>query len=747
MRPIHEIPTVALVAVLCSATAAAQTLLPRPHLPVHEEQIGEHTELWACGNDYKVRLDDGITFIPRLGRGAAQNAEFHWRTSGLSDRLGNTLPASAQAAPQPRGFCTEIAHGWARECYDVLDEGLEQSFVFAERPPLAGDLELRGAVAGNLVGERTAPRHASLRFSDAAGNAVVAYGAAFAIDRTGVRRPLQTCFAGGEIRIQLPAELLATACYPLVVDPLLTPQLLAASSPSLRWQSQALAVTPSPTAHPTGQAMLLFTSASDSDVYLEVYGDDLTAGGVGLFGVFSNSTSEEHADLTASDAGTRWLLVFDRAGASAPLFHCVHDVANQASNFAYYPLAAPAGSHETLPRLGGSFSGSSKNVLVVREQHGSGSSVGRVVASLLDVRTLHETTPFQLSSSLLFTAAGQPAVSKDAAGVYWLCAWQSSSTLAPGFRVQARRVDVFGNVSAASFASDRTALPVHEIAPRIDGAFGHYTLTWGEVDRITYPSLIAGDESMSLRAMRVDWPLFAAAPTTLPSQELVSRSTRTLRACDTAFDTRTRSHWFLGFQDLATQDLRIAVTGMTGRSLRQEVVHAASATAHGTGLALSFVPADWLARAIYSVTSPTSESLFMSGAAHPDNPVTLYGAPSCSAATNAVTGRFLRGNQFAAIELDGAAPNQLAVLFLGAAPTAVPLAGLGLPGCSAVVDIGGGLIAAPMGITSAAGRLEQQIPLPETLPTFDLFAQWLYLSPPANAFGALTTYGLQLRVR
>ena len=50
-------------------------------------------------------------------------------------------------------------------------------------------------------------------------------------------------------------------------------------------------------------------------------------------------------------------------------------------------------------------------------------------------------------------------------------------------------------------------------------------------------------------------------------------------------------------------------------------------------------------------------------------------------------------------------------------------------------------------MTNAGGAAEIVVPLPESIPVADLFAQWLHVTPGANPGNALTTYGVQLRIR
>ena len=99
--------------------------------------------------------------------------------------------------------------------------GLEQTFVIASRPGGRGDLIVRGAVSSDLRAEELAATHQSLRFVDRAGQSILEYGAAFAVDARGIRHPMRTSYAGGELRLTLDATVLEQVEFPLTVDPLI----------------------------------------------------------------------------------------------------------------------------------------------------------------------------------------------------------------------------------------------------------------------------------------------------------------------------------------------------------------------------------------------------------------------------------------------------------------------------------------------------------------------------------------------
>lgn len=722
----------------------AQSLPATRTVSIHAQTLADSTELWASGDDYKVRLDAGVAFVPRLGRSAAVNAEFRWRTLGLAGVGGSELLA-VPGATAHSDHVAERDLSFARERYEPLPGGVEQTFAFDRRPALTGDLVLRGAIEGNVTpGERPA-QHAPIVCRDSLGRAVVEYGAAFAVDALGRTMPLSTSAVAGEIRIHLPESLLASANYPLTIDPLLSPLLLTSTTAAGSDLDMVVtARTNLPVQYPIAVAHRRVFSATDADVELRVYKDDYSAEEK-VFSEPSGSENEESLDLAVGAGGSKWVLAWSRVGSNQPSFYHVHDVGNTAYDPTYYILTRPWGNHDTHPRIGGSLSGATPNVLVVRERFAPGATTSTVVAGLLDLVT-HQETTFQLSTTAAFSTASHPTISKDAAGLYWLVAWQSSSGLFPRHRLWGKRVDVSGNVSTATVSSDRAAAPVHEIAPFVGGTLGRYTIAYGEVDQSVSAGLIAGDEAMALRTLRVDWPPLGNL-TTQPSQEIAASSQRRLRLMDCAYDSRTRSHWGIAWLDTMLHNLEFAVTGMTGRAVRSEHVYQSASTEHGLWASIAFDPVSW-AFFIHYLTGTVDESWsHVRMEVHPDNPVTLHGVPNCSSATPTVGGRFLRGNEFASVQLNNAAPNQLAVLFLSTAAGNVSLDPFGFTGCTLLLDLGPALLGSLSVVTSAAGFAQQTIALPETLLSFDLFAQWAQLAPGANPANITATYGLQIRVR
>lgn len=115
-----------------------------------------------------------------------------------------------------------IQRGTVLERLENTEEGVEQSFTFAERPSGSGDVEVRIAVTGEVfVGET----EGGLHFADVDSGLGIRYGKATWIDARGVRTPVASRFGDGHITLTVPAEVLEGSAYPAVLDPIVGPEI------------------------------------------------------------------------------------------------------------------------------------------------------------------------------------------------------------------------------------------------------------------------------------------------------------------------------------------------------------------------------------------------------------------------------------------------------------------------------------------------------------------------------------------
>ncbi|MEM7310914.1 MAG: hypothetical protein AAF682_29865 [Planctomycetota bacterium] len=162
----------------------------------------------------------GPSFLPALGPDAERamplELELH------SARRGDVeLDASLRSGPKVDGAVVTYDRGTDQlrfvERYDVLREGIEQSFVFPELPG-EGDLVVRVAYDTPLSLTRADAEGLRFEHADLGG---VAVGAVTGIDARGRTVPGRLRLDGDVIEMMLPASFVDTAEFPLVLDPLI----------------------------------------------------------------------------------------------------------------------------------------------------------------------------------------------------------------------------------------------------------------------------------------------------------------------------------------------------------------------------------------------------------------------------------------------------------------------------------------------------------------------------------------------
>lgn len=217
--------------------------------------------IWASGAAYKVSFHDGATVVPYLGRGYERNQDWRWRT--VSATVGETELCTQAPRLSHTAFRAEYDLGGIVEAWDVRDEGVEQTFVLTAPPRNGGELVIRGRVTGPLSATDRGAAHGDVLFHDAAGNAVLRYGAATAIDARGDTRPMTTAVDGGEVTLRLDAGWLRAAQYPVVVDPLVGIALIVQHGAPVG--DMAMTCTYLPPGD-TWHAQVRWASATDADL-------------------------------------------------------------------------------------------------------------------------------------------------------------------------------------------------------------------------------------------------------------------------------------------------------------------------------------------------------------------------------------------------------------------------------------------------------------------------------------------------
>lgn len=180
--------------------------------------------LWVLGDDYKLALDrDGARFRARAD--AHQRAHTLALGPVVAMVDGRELPVDAKVEPALHGPNAYFARGTLVEVWQFAPDGARQHFLLPEPPP-AGDLRLRLPLGGDLQQE---PGDGPLTFAAADGTRVT-YGDWLACDVGGAACTGHPTVVDGAIELRLPAAFLATANYPLWIDPLVAAATLLSTT-------------------------------------------------------------------------------------------------------------------------------------------------------------------------------------------------------------------------------------------------------------------------------------------------------------------------------------------------------------------------------------------------------------------------------------------------------------------------------------------------------------------------------------
>ncbi|MBK8977677.1 MAG: hypothetical protein IPM29_17345 [Planctomycetes bacterium] len=233
LRTDSLISTTALAAVtLVAGVLRAQD--PQPNLP--EGSITDFMrpavvnstdgELWASQARWKAQFaPDGVVFVPTLGPLAPRSLPVRFRLAEILHGERSVLPPTKNprsVQPTLDGNTVRYVHDTdVVETYEVIEDGIEQSFVFPTRLPGQGDLVVRLSLDTELTAEVGHYDDGLTLHRD--GEPLVGIGRVVGIDARGRRCAGELRWDGSQLELVLPAAFVDTARYPLVLDPLIGP--------------------------------------------------------------------------------------------------------------------------------------------------------------------------------------------------------------------------------------------------------------------------------------------------------------------------------------------------------------------------------------------------------------------------------------------------------------------------------------------------------------------------------------------
>lgn len=180
------------------------------------DRDGEGT-LWALGTTWKMRFgSDRTVYHPRFGERAPRTPSLDVTLAGATVG-GTSLPLVRGAASDLVDGRVHYDRGAFVETWVLTPTTVEQTFVLAA-PLGPGELVLEFGSGSDL--SYTGRDALGLRF-ELPGVGSIRYGDVTLIDAIGHRTQLSSQCAGDRIVLRVPAEVLATAAYPLSIDPLI----------------------------------------------------------------------------------------------------------------------------------------------------------------------------------------------------------------------------------------------------------------------------------------------------------------------------------------------------------------------------------------------------------------------------------------------------------------------------------------------------------------------------------------------
>jgi hypothetical protein len=462
---------------LLAAQAPATTDAPIPlegafRAPLHRED-GAGIALWGSHDAYKVRVDaDGATFTPALGMQRPHNLPVHWRTTALGGQ-----PTGAATAVGHTDWRAELQHDGVVEAFDLRADGLEQTFVFAAQPQLPGgdDYRIEGVISSPLHAAARRPAHAPITFTDAAGDAVVRYGAAIAIDAHDRHLPLATSFDGERLSIHVPTDWLRQAAYPVVVDPLLSRVTVVAGS------SGSVLTVQTAVDDDNDRMVVAYSraiSASDLDAFARR--TSLNFGLTSLIYVENGTTSTKDVSVAWSDSDDQWLLAFGMQNANSSWVRIhLHPTASASTQ---------GGSNLTVPQPGGYeyqrpvVSGHTTRPLgyvVFERDAGVGqpdTNSTEVYGARIDTSNAQIGVPVRISDVGTLDAQRPSICQRAVSNDLWFVAWQERNPQLPNddWDIRVCRIDDQNNVEPPQSLPIDNSNGLHSFQPKVDSDTSDY---------------------------------------------------------------------------------------------------------------------------------------------------------------------------------------------------------------------------------------------------------------------------------
>ncbi len=448
----------------------------------------------AIGPSYRANFSEaGLEFTPQMPIDR-EGRYLHYRLEsihlggaafeGLDLWATPSIDESREAVVFDRGLGVE-------ELYQPRLEGLEQSFVFANLPDQRGELIVRGRLDSDFTTHTTGESGSSIVLGDAAAGGV-RLSKVLGRDAAGSEVAGEMRLVGNQFELSLPAEWVAQAELPLVLDPIfgsivsLTPGSYIASNPDMAYGEKPTAVQ--------AVAFERVYSSTDTDIYnIELSSNVLINSGIKILEGNILPTSANPA-IGFSRLHRQYLTVWEQrdfSGDTGDIYGRSTFLSGQLSNA--IPIASSSLS-EINPRVGSEATFLDDDVIVVWN------TVGAIKAT--QVTLLEGVHPFTLGEVTIESSTNNSEAYPDISasggttGVY-VIAWEKDYGLDRDIGLQAFDRNL-------NSVSDKVYLPTigpDEIRVSVDGGDGVFMLAYMR-------DAALGLENYDIHAVRV---LFSSA--------------------------------------------------------------------------------------------------------------------------------------------------------------------------------------------------------------------------------------------
>lgn len=752
-------------------SAAAQLTSPRA-LPGNAWRTSIHTSArdpvggeygaWTSALTYKASFHDGFVFYPFLGASYPENLPLRWTTESVA--AGGEPIVDVNAAPQHvrADWRYEYRYAGMTEAYDVSDNGVEQIFVIWNKPTRAGDLVVTGRITTNLRLATAAPAsavHTALTFGDAAGHPLVRYGEAYAIDAGGRRIHALTSFDGTHVKLTVPAAFVASAAFPLTIDPLTSRVIIST------WGGTTFGLASYPEVgrddESTASNLMSFYSrqfsASDFDAYGRLSNDDFS-NSLMVFNDVTASWSTVRAGVAFVGAADRWALCLQRdfpATANTVRVRVYfHDKGNTTLNSGLLVFHDPSASEcNWYPSVGGTngFSTTGVNALLAYQADvtatKTNTTTSKIYTVLLDCAARTIGTRAEVDNGIDNDDNEFPDVNQESNGgvASWVVAWEQFNNSIGGDDVDviaSRRTSTNGD-GGHFFMGPAGGAPLHKLQPQVGGRNGRYCVSMVRSD--TRSS--GGGFGSEVLVERFDWSESSMTPVKLGPKTLVSdTSPADFVNGGIAHDDNSSSHWALVYQRGAftTGDTFVIRVGYTGGTTETGTLYNGPNGSWSPNIAFNDDANEFQCVYASNDDAPSGLPVYGQRLQYSASAVNVLYGVGCGPGTIAASNPFA-GSEFFRVGLGGVAGATPAALLMSLGAGAIPLAFLGAPGCVANFNPSGGAFLLSIGSTAAAGA---GFPLPDDpLIIVNLYVQWGYLAPGLNPANLGATQGLRIQVR